>query len=112
MQRLTASNTFAIALAACVCAVAPGVALAQDAKQIKRIEDMNRAAMEDYDLLEFESAKKQLNEALVLVKKHKLQNHAVSAKTHMNLGIVYGGGLADTDTALLEFIAALEIDPE
>ncbi|MBI4510052.1 MAG: hypothetical protein HY698_10490 [Deltaproteobacteria bacterium] len=83
---------------------------AQDAKAVKKVEDKNRAAMEDYDLLEFENAKKQLNEALVLIKKDKLDKHPVAARTHLNLGIVLGGGLGDADTALLELISALEID--
>ena len=83
-------------------------AVAQDAK-VKKIEDRNRAAMEDYDILDFESAKKQLQEALVLVKQGKLDKHTVAAKTHLYLGIVLLG-MKDADTALLELIAALEID--
>jgi hypothetical protein len=72
---------------------------------------MNRAAMEDYDLLEFDAAKKQLGDALALAKRSKLERNAVAAKTHLHLGIVYGAGSGDNDTALLEFIAALQIDP-
>jgi hypothetical protein len=85
-------------------------ASAEDVKTTKKVEDMNRAAMEDYDLLEFESAKKQLNDALALAKKAKLDKAAVAARTHLNLGIVYGGGLNDKDTATLEFMSAIEID--
>ena len=39
-----------------LCGVAP--AIAQDAATIKRLEQMNKRAMEDYDLLEFDSARK------------------------------------------------------
>jgi hypothetical protein len=91
--------------------VAGGVARAQDPKAIKKIEDINRAAMEDYDLLEFESAKKQLNEALVLLKKGKMDTHAVAARTHMNLAYVYALGVSDMQNAYLQFMSALEIDP-
>ena len=46
-----------------------GVCPGREGRQ-EGIEDLNRAAMEDYDL-EFENAKKQLDEALGLVKKNK-----------------------------------------
>ena len=100
----------ALVVVACVVVASGGVAFAQE-RNIKRVEDLNRAAMEDYDLLELESAKKQLHDALALVKKAKLERSPVAARTHVNLAIVYGAGLGDQDTALLELIAALEIDP-
>ena len=78
---------------------------------VREVSDMNRAAMEDYDLLEFESARQQLNEALIQAKKARLSNHPVVARTHMNLAIVYAGGLGDSGQALVEFMNALEIDP-
>ena len=71
---------------------------------------MNRAAMEDYDLLEFDAARKLLSDALALARKNKLDKSAAAARTHLDLGIVHGAGLADQDAALLEFIAALQID--
>src|SRR5262249_10959374 len=94
---------------AVLCVAAP--ALAQEARNVKKIEDLNRSAMEDYDLLEFDAAKKQLADALALAKRTKLDKHAVAARTHLDLGIVYGAGIGDHDAALLEFIAALQIDP-
>ena len=72
---------------------------------MRKVDDLNRAAMEDFDLLEFDAAKKQLTDALALVKKAKLDKHPVAARTHLNLAIVYGSGLNDGDTALLELIA-------
>lgn len=95
-----------------VIAVSAAGAAAEDTRSIRRVEEMNRAAMEDYDILEFDSAKKQLSDALAVVKKAKLDKTKVAARTHMNLGIVYGGGLGDQDTALLEFVSALEIDKD
>src|SRR5262249_8057796 len=99
-----------VALAVVVlCAAAPAVA--QEARNVKKIDDLNRAAMEDYDLLEFDAAKKQLNDALALAKRAKLEKPAACARPHLDLGIVYGAGAGDSDTALLEFTAALRIDP-
>jgi hypothetical protein len=97
--------------AVCLVAGASRAAIAQDKKVIKKIEDANRSAMEAYDILDFEAAKKYLNGALVDIKRGGLDKHPVAAKTHGNLGIVYFG-IPDTDNALLEFISALEIDPK
>src|SRR5262249_26261047 len=66
--------------------------------------------MEEFDLLEFDAAKKKLTDALALVKKARLDKHPVAARTHRNLAIVYASGLNDNDTALVELIAALQID--
>jgi len=98
-----------MAFVAAVVVCAPQVAHAEDKKAVKKIEEANAKAMEEYDLLEFENAKKMLNSALVEVKKSGLGSHPIAARTHGNLGIVYEG-LGDPDNALLEFIAALEID--
>ncbi len=105
----TVGRAAIVVVALALVTAVPRVAVAQDKKVIKKIEDANAKAMEEYDLLEFESAKKLLNSALVDVKRNGLDKHPVAAKTHGNLGIVYEG-LGDPDNALLEFIAALEID--
>jgi hypothetical protein len=84
---------------------------AQEARAIRKIEDANRAAMEDYDILNFESAKKLLEDALSQAKKARLEKHPVAAKTHVNLGIVLGGGMADLGGAQAAFKKAIEIDP-
>ena len=86
-------------------------ALAQDSRAVKRIEDINRAAMEDYDILNFESAKKLLEGAEPQIKKAKLDKHPIAARTQVNLGIVLGGGLGDMPGAQAAFKRALEIDP-
>src|SRR5262249_20306691 len=91
--------------------LAAAPAHAQESKAAKKVDDMNRAAMEDYDLLEFDAAKKQLGDALAVARRNKVEKSAAAARSHLDLGIVYGAGLNDHDNALLEFIAALQIDP-
>jgi len=105
---LPASPRRLLVILACLWATA---AFAQDVKSVRKVDDLNRAAMEDFDLLEFDAAKKRLTDALALVKKAKLDKHPVAARTHRNLAIVYASGLNDSDTALLELIAALQIEP-
>jgi hypothetical protein len=95
-----------------VVLLAAAPALAQDSRAVKKIEDINRAAMEDYDILNFESAKKLLEGAETQIKKAKLDKHPVAARTQVNLGIVLGGGLGDMAGAQAAFKRALEIDPQ
>jgi tetratricopeptide (TPR) repeat protein len=81
-----------------------------DAKSKKDIEQKMKAAMENYDLLEYEEARKILNQALTIAKKAKMESDPVTAKVHLRLGIVYFAGLQDAESAKLSFLNAVEID--
>jgi hypothetical protein len=100
-----------LALAA-VLGVSP--AFAQDAATIKRLEQMNKRAMEDYDLLEFDSARKTLTDAVALVRSSGIEDsaHGIAAKTYINLGVVYIGGFKDKDRGRMQFVRALKIKPD
>src|SRR5262245_35017236 len=74
-----------------------------------KIAQLNKRAMEDYDLLEFEAAKKTLLEAVSLLKKNGLENDTSAAKTYINLGVVYVGGLKDRYKGFQQFVKALQI---
>lgn len=89
--------------------VAP--AWAQDLKLVKKIENANRLALEDFDLGDSAAAKKALLESLETIKTAKLDRHAVAVTTHLDLGVVYAVGLSAEEPAVTEFRAALEIDP-
>lgn len=78
----------------------------------KQIEGMLARAMENYDLVDVEAARKELNEALILAKKNNLEEHPVTAQVHLHLGIVNFAGFKDTEAAKLNFIDAVRIDPE
>jgi hypothetical protein len=97
------------ALALALGAAAP--AFAQDAATIKRIEQMNKRAMEDYDLLEFDSARKTLVDAVGLVRSSGLEEagHPLAARTYLNLGVVYIGGFKDKDRGRMQFVRGLKI---
>lgn len=83
-----------------------------DAKSKADIEQKIKAAMENYDLLEYEEARKLLNQALTVAKKAKMEREPVTAKIHLSLGIVYFAGLGDAESAKLSFLNAVEIDPK
>ena len=83
-----------------------------DAKSKADIEAKIKAAMENYDLLEYEEARKLLNQALTVAKKAKMDSEPITAKVHLSLGIVYFAGLGDAESAKLSFLNAVEIDPK
>jgi hypothetical protein len=70
------------------------------------------AAMESYDLLEYETAKKLLLSALEIAKDGKLEGDPLVAKVHLSLGIVSFAGLQDKAAARRSFIEAVTIDPK
>src|SRR3954466_2041398 len=101
-------TSFAIALAITLMA---GRAVAQDQAAIEKLVQMNKKALDDYDTLEWDSAKKTLLDALMAGKKAGLDNHPVMARTYVHLGAVYLTGYKDRGKALSSFQRALEIDP-
>jgi hypothetical protein len=98
-------------LACAVTALIPARAHAQDQAVIDKLVQMNKKALDDYDTLEFESAKKRLLDALMTGKKAGLDNHPVLARTYIHLGAVYLTGFKDKPKALQSFGRALDIDP-
>lgn len=94
-------------------AVAPVVAQA-DAKgdARKAVERASKDAMEHYDLLEYEDARRLLNQAVTDAKKAGIDKEAMMASVHLNLGIVYAAGLADNESAKLAFRAAAAINAD
>ena len=94
-----------------------GVVQAQDqgAQNVQAIVDkivaMNKRALDDYDTLEWDAAKRTLLEALVAGKKAGLDSHPVMARTYVHLGCVYITGLKDRQKGLQSFARAIEIDP-
>jgi hypothetical protein len=109
------SKTLSVCLLSVVGAVVAlhaGEAAAQDQAAIDRLVQMNKKALEDYDTLEWDSAKKTLLDALMAGKKAGLDNHPVMARTYVHLGAVYITGFKNRDKAIASFSRALEIDPE
>ena len=88
-----------------------GQAVAQDQATIDKLVQMNKKALDDYDTLEWETAKKTLLDALMAGKKAGLDNHPVMARTYVHLGAVYITGFRNREKAIQSFIRALEIDP-
>ena len=93
--------------------VAGSTVRAEDAAAIDNITKLNKRALEEYENLNFDRAKKTLTEALELCTKHGLDDHPVKARTYIHLGVVVlGGGITERGEAIKQFQKALAIQPE
>ena len=83
--------------------LAPGVAQAQNAPAVDKLIQMNKKALEDYETLEWDTAKRTLLQALVFAKKSNLETHPMMARTYVHLGAVYVVGFKDKQKGLQSF---------
>jgi len=94
-------------------AVAVPAAHADDAAAIDNVTKLNKRALEEYENLNFDKAKKTLTEALELCTKNSLDNHPIKARTYIHMGVVVlGGSTTERDEAIKQFQKALAIQPE
>ena len=68
------------------CVVRARTAAAQDQAVIDKLVQMNKKALDDYDTLDWDAAKRTLLDALVTGKRAGLENHPVMARTYVHLG--------------------------
>lgn len=84
--------------------------------QSQRIQDelvtMHRDAMARYDGFEFEEARALLEAAIARADEQGLAWSPFLARVHLDLGVVFFSGLQDRTAAELQFIKAVEIDPQ
>ena len=104
------SRTLAFALAVPLAsfgavALSPRTAMAQDQAAVDKLVQMNKKALDDYDTLDWDAAKRILLDALVAGKKAGLDNHPVMGRTYIHLGAVYITGFKDRQKGLQSFRA-------
>src|SRR5262245_2384566 len=88
MNRLSPLMVIAFVLVAASSAMAQ-----QDVE--KQVTRMNKKAMEDYDNLEFDSARKTLIDAVSILRANGYDETPLAAKTFINLGVLYINGYKD-----------------
>ncbi len=88
-----------------------GVVRPARASEADRIEYLNKKAMEDYDSLEFDSARRTLTDCVAKLRATGQDQTPLAAKTYTHLGIVYVAGLHDKSRGQKQFEKALAIDP-
>src|SRR5260370_19838740 len=89
-----------------------GPARADDAETIARVTKMNKKAIEEYENLNFEEARRILKEALDVCAANGLDKHTIKARTHIHLGIVIFAGFKQKELAQKQFRKALDIQPD
>jgi hypothetical protein len=106
-------------VSACLLALALSLAVpqiahaeAEDAAVIDKVTKMNKKAVEEYENLNFEEARKILKEALDICSANGLDKHPVKARTHIHLGVVILAGFKQREMAIKQFRKALEIQPD
>jgi hypothetical protein len=70
-----------------------------------------KEAMESYDLIEYDAAKKSLNQAIAIAKKARLEKDPLVARAYLDLGIV-AFAVPDLEGAKVSFLSAVQIDPK
>ena len=93
---------------------AAGPARAQDANPaaVEKITKLNKKAVDEFENLNFDQARKILKDALDACSRSGLEGSQIAARTHVHLGVVLFAGFKQKDDALAEFKKALEIAPE
>lgn len=75
------------------------------------VSSKTKEAMENYDLMDYDAAKKALNQALATAKKAKLDKDPVTARVYLDLGLAaFAAG--DQEGAKVAFLSAVQIDPK
>src|SRR5262245_54334600 len=115
MPRSNVSRLFvclaAIALSA-LAATPAARAEAEDSAAVEKITKLNKKAVDEYQNLNFEEARKLLKNAIELCGQSNLDNHPVTARTYVHLGIVTFTGFKQRDEAIKHFRKALEIQAD
>jgi hypothetical protein len=70
-----------------------------------------RAAMASYDAMDYDAARKLLNQALAIAKRAKLDRDPIVARVYLDLGIAQLAA-SDQEAAKVAFLSAVQIDPK
>ena len=101
--------------ARCAAAVVVGIVwcLAAPARADPRSEiaAKTRAAMASYDAMDYETARRLLNQALAIAKKARLDKDPIVARVYLDLGITQLAG-SDQEAARVAILSAAQIDPK
>jgi hypothetical protein len=99
-------------VASCLLAVVVSTrARAESTSALNKIVDLNKKAMQAFDQLDMETAAKLLKQAIELCNLEGPERHAVAARSHLHLGVVYVRGLKLRNRGLTEFRRAIAIEP-
>jgi len=115
MPLLTASRLFACLAAVPLVVLATSAtahAEAEDSAAVEKVTKLNKKAVDEYQNLNFEESRKLLRQAIDVCAQSGLENHPVTARTYVHLGIVTFTAFKQKDEAIKYFRKALEIQQD
>ncbi|HEY5088812.1 MAG TPA: tetratricopeptide repeat protein, partial [Polyangia bacterium] len=77
---------------------------------VAKITQLNKDAVTAYQAKKYEDARKALKQALDLSDASGLEQHPITARTHIHMGIVIIGGFKQRDLGIKQFKKAIEIE--
>jgi hypothetical protein len=108
---LTLRIVASLAGLALLAAAAPARAQ-DDSAAVEKITKLNKKAVDEFENLNFDQARKILKDALDACSRAGLDSSQIAARTHVHLGVVLFAGFKQKDDALAEFKKALEMAPD
>jgi hypothetical protein len=111
-KSLTIRLAVLLAGLALLAAAGPARAQAENPAALEKITKLNTKAIDEFENLNFDQARKILKDALDACSRSGLDGSQIAARTHVHLGVVLFAGFKQKDDALAEFKKALEIAPE
>jgi hypothetical protein len=97
----------AVVILLCASVQARAEATSEDA--VAKITQLNKDAVTAYQAKKYEDARKLLKQALDLSDASGLEQHPITARTHIHMGIVIIGGFKQRDLGIKQFKKAIEI---
>jgi len=99
-------------VALCALAAAAPARADDDPAAVEKVTKLNKKAVDAYQDLNFEEARKILRTAIDQCQQSGLDKHPVTARTYVHLGIVTFLGFKQRDEAIKQFRKALGIQPD
>src|SRR3954462_8695553 len=90
----------------------PAHAAEPDPAVLDNIVNLNRKALDEYQNLNFDEARKLLKNALDTAKEAGLESHPATARPYVHLGVVVFAGFKQKDEGIKFFGKAVEIQPD
>jgi len=85
---------------------------AGDPATVAKVTNLNKKALEAYSQQDYDSARDLLKQALEICTSAGLDQHPITARTHVHFGVVAIVGFKQREVGLKQFRKALEIEPD
>ena len=92
--------------------VASAANAAGDPAAVAKVTNLNKKALDAYAQQDYDTARDLLKQALELCDSAGLQQHPITARTHVHFGVVAIVGFKNREVGLKQFRKALEIEPD